>query len=142
MFTQTQICILCIPKVIQNDTVVGSCIQARYIPNLVLELDIIDKIPWIMCALILSGFLEADDTFGRELNLNRREWRRAVGGGRGGWRRARRGRKVVIISNSHAAFAIYMGRALTYMCWFSSGGVLTLIIFSGTKILAYNYLFP
>ena len=38
-----------------------------------------------------------------------------------------------IISNFHATFAIYMGRALTYMCWISSGGVLTLIIFSGTK---------
>ena len=30
--------------------IVCSCIQSRSIPNLVLELDIIDKIPWIMCA--------------------------------------------------------------------------------------------
>ena len=27
---------------------------------------------------ILSRLLETDDTFGRELNLNRREWQRAV----------------------------------------------------------------
>ena len=39
------------------------------------------------------------------------------GGGGGG------GQKVGIISNFHATFAIYMGRALTYMCWISSGGV-------------------
>ena len=97
--------------------IVGSCIQTRSIPNLVLELDIIDKIPWIMWALILSGLLETNDTFDRELNLNRQEWRRAVGGGReGAGRRARRGRKVGIISNFHAKCTIYMGRALTYMC--------------------------
>ena len=28
-----------------------------------------------------------------------------------------------IISNFHATFAIYMGTALTYMCWISSGRV-------------------
>ena len=32
-----------------------SCIKTCSIPNLVLDLDIIDQISWIMCAQILSG---------------------------------------------------------------------------------------
>ena len=67
----------------QHNELTRTLIQTRSIPNLVLELDIIDKTPWIMFKYH-QGLLETDDTFGRELTLNRREWWRAVGGGRGG----------------------------------------------------------